>query len=148
MIFQLFYKSKTKEEVTEQDLDDIVLTAIEKNSTINVTGCLVYFNNELYQILEGEQQTVKSLYEDIKNDKKYFNVTLLNQELTEYRLFSNWNMAFCPIDEIRNGENMVNEFKHKIQLLNSLNFSKDSVTDFWCDVRKTISKGGIIDFVI
>lgn len=146
MIFQLFYKSTSIKELTQYDLNDIVLNAIKKNSSLNITGCLVYFNNEFYQLLEGKQEDILSLYSSIENDKRHYHVTLLNQEQTKYRLFSNWNMALYLIDEKRNSERIVNEFKNKILLINSLNFSTDTALEFWYDVRKMISKKGVIDF--
>lgn len=97
MVFQLFYKSTSTKGITQQDLDNIISTAIKRNSKLSVTGCLVYFDEEFYQILEGKEEDVLTLYEDIKMDKRHYNVTLISTEPTKYRIFSKWHMAlyFC-----------------------------------------------------
>lgn len=42
MIFQLFYKSTAIRDITNIDINNIIKTAISKNSLYNVTGCLVW----------------------------------------------------------------------------------------------------------
>lgn len=142
MVFQLFYKSTSAHWLTQQDLDDIVLTSIERNLKINVTGCLVFFNKEFYQILEGKKADVLALYNDIKEDTRHYHITLLNQERTKYRIFLDWNMALHLIGEERNSEYIVEEFRKKILILNSLNYSSDTSIEFWYDVKNIISKQG------
>lgn len=106
---------------------------------------MVYFKNEFYQLLEGKEEDVLSLYESIKKDKRHFNVTLLNQEQTKYRIFSNWNMALYYVNEKRNSKSIIEEFKDKINLFNSLNFYTDTGLEFWIDVKRRISKDNNID---
>lgn len=142
MVFQLFYKSVSASWITQQDLEDIVLTSIERNSTLNVTGCLVFFNREFYQILEGKQDDVLTLFHDIKNDERHCHITLLNQEQTRYRIFLDWNMALHLIGKERNSKQIVEKFRKSILILNSLNYSSDTSIEFWYDVRNIISKGG------
>lgn len=113
MIFQLSYTSTAISQITYQNLENIILTAIDENSKANITGCLVFFNHQFYQLLEGDKNSVLSLYDTIKKDNRHCNVKLISQEETKYRLFSNWNMAFHFVDEKRNGEDIFNEFKKK-----------------------------------
>lgn len=141
MVFQLFYKSTSAEGITQKDLDDIISTAIKRNSSISVTGCLVYFDKKFYQILEGKEEDVLALYEDIKKDKRHYNLTLISKEPTKYRIFSKWHMALYFIDEKYNNEKVVSEFRNKIQLLNSLNFFSETALEFWLGVKEAINKG-------
>lgn len=144
MIFQLFYKSTVEVAVTVEDIQNIVVIAKERNSKSNITGCLVYFKNDFYQLLEGNEEDVLSLYKDIKKDKRYYHVTLLNQEKTEYRIFSNWNMALYYLDEKRNSKSIVEEFKSKVELFDSLNYYTDTGLEFWFDVKKRITQDDVI----
>lgn len=148
MVFQLCYKSTVSIGVSSDDIQNIVCTAIERNSELNVTGCLVFFKNEFYQLLEGDEKDVLLLYESIKKDTRHFNVTLLNKERTQYRVFSSWNMALYYIDEERNSKSIIKKFKKRIALLNTLNYCTDTGLKFWLNVKKKITQENNFDLAV
>lgn len=136
MIFQLFYKSTAIRDITNIDINNIIKTAISKNSLYNVTGCLVYFKDKFYQLLEGNKDDVELIYNAIKKDKRHYHVTLMNQEIVEFRIFSNWDMAlYLPKDK-----DSIIVFQKKIIALNSLDYNTDTSLEFWFDIKKLISK--------
>lgn len=139
MVFQLFYKSTSAKGMVQQDLDNIITTAVKRNSKFSITGCLVYFDKEFYQILEGNREDVLLLYEDIKKDKRHYDVTLISTEPTQYRIFSKWHMALYFVDEKHNTKKVVDEFRNKVLLLNSLNFFSETALEFWHGIKKSIS---------
>lgn len=144
MIFQLSYKSESRYDLFPQDLDDILITAMERNYKENITGCLVYFESKFYQLLEGNKEAVLSVYESIKKDLRHKNVTLLNQEKVSERIFSDWSMSYYYLDKERNSEVILSEFKEKTMVFETNDYSLDIETDFWKDIRSKIDGSQIL----
>lgn len=98
-MFELVYTSLAKPDLSSDDVHDILKTARTFNADHNITGCLLYHNNEFLQILEGDKTHVEALYKSIAKDKRHSNVKLLAGEPKTERIFSDWNMAFHELDE-------------------------------------------------
>ncbi|MEO7961174.1 MAG: BLUF domain-containing protein [Ginsengibacter sp.] len=94
MIYELVYYSSANKDVTQEDIEAILHTAREFNSAKDVTGCLLYFNNEFIQLLEGDEKIVRSLFSSIMKDSRHSEVILLAQGGKADRTFNNWSMAF------------------------------------------------------
>ncbi|NNC70857.1 MAG: BLUF domain-containing protein [Flavobacteriaceae bacterium] len=139
MIFQLTYRSKAVETINSKDLDNILQTARAVNSSLNITGCLVFFNNLFFQLLEGDQNSVTSLFSAIKTDHRHTNVELLVQEPTEDRLFPNWGMAYYPVNDKEVGKPEFEQFKRNLILLSDFSEAK-TITEirFWNEVKKKV----------
>lgn len=99
MIHELLYRSRANSDLTTEDVLDILKTSQEFNFKHNITGCLLYFDKEFIQILEGDEQTIKSLYSKIKEDYRHTNVNLLLENDKTERIFKNWSMAFKEISK-------------------------------------------------
>jgi len=93
-MLELIYYSIAQPWLNSEDILNILKTSREFNIENNITGCLLYFNNEFIQILEGEKNIVKYLYGKIEQDKRHHHVMLLVQNEKESRSFTNWGMAF------------------------------------------------------
>ncbi len=64
------------------------------NKATNVTGMLLYKDGNFIQVLEGEEQNVRSLYAKIGRDLRHRGlIALLQGEIAE-RQFPNWSMGF------------------------------------------------------
>ena len=57
---------------------------------------LVYNDGSFIQILEGDENVVKSLYKTIENDSRHETFLMDSIEINE-RTFSSWDMAFRKI---------------------------------------------------
>ena len=97
-MLELVYCSVAKPGLTQQDISDILNVAQKFNSKNNLTGCLIYYEDEFVQILEGEEKSVKDLYRKIQKDDRHSEVTLISEEEQEERTFSDWNMAYFELD--------------------------------------------------
>lgn len=98
-MYQLVYRSVANDNISFSDIHDILHESREFNKQHEITGCLLFFNNEFVQILEGEKEIVNILFEKINKDPRHNYVMLLNEEETEERIFENWNMAFLNLDD-------------------------------------------------
>ncbi|MFT6928858.1 MAG: hypothetical protein ACJAQ7_000325 [Sediminicola sp.] len=90
------------------------------NSANNISGCLLYYEGEFIQYLEGNQVKVLHLFDKISLDKRHTKVELLSHGLIENREFKNWSMAFKNVQ----GQN---DQLHYIELLVD-SFSKNEST--------------------
>jgi len=63
------------------------------NQRLGVTGALVITEDAFAQVLEGEEATVRGLYESISQDPRHDSVALLGEETVDGRTFGRWAMA-------------------------------------------------------
>lgn len=99
MLYELIYRSDAKGNIEENDIQDILNTARSFNEANNITGCLLFNNNQFLQLLEGEFNLLMELYERIKKDQRHENLVLLHMRETEYRIYPNWTMAYQSLDQ-------------------------------------------------
>ncbi|MEJ1221875.1 BLUF domain-containing protein [Sediminicola sp. 1XM1-17] len=93
-MFCLVYKSKAAPGLSFADIEGILEKARLHNSAHNISGCLLYYEGEFIQYLEGNQIKVLQLFDKISLDKRHIQVQLLSHGLIEKREFKNWSMAF------------------------------------------------------
>jgi Sensors of blue-light using FAD len=93
-MFELIYHSLASPGITTTDIANILDTSRHFNRANNVTGCLVFHNQEFIQILEGDKKTVQDLFASIQKDSRHSNVMLLEEAEKEERMFPTWNMAY------------------------------------------------------
>lgn len=98
-MYELLYCSSASPDLTADDISDILKTSREWNSHHEITGCLLYYNNQFIQIIEGEKQSVKNLYANIEKDSRHQHIILLAENQKDERFFKNWSMAFKELSE-------------------------------------------------
>lgn len=99
MLYELIYRSTAKPGLSESDLKDILRTAHSFNKANNITGCLLYHEGQFLQMLEGEFQVLLQLYDRIKRDPRHREFLLMHMKETDYRVYSNWTMAFKSLTD-------------------------------------------------
>lgn len=90
--FELSYRSKAAFYIGEAELRNIVNTSDRNNRDVGITGCLIHYNDEFFQLLEGPKQQVLRLYEKIKNDSRHSDVELLWKGARNERIFDEWGL--------------------------------------------------------
>ena len=93
-ITQLVYASAATVEFSSEDLDTLLEGARKNNATLGVTGMLLFKDGSFFQVLEGEADVVKALYDKISLDKRHNNVLMLSNQIIEERNFGEWSMGF------------------------------------------------------
>ena len=99
MLYELIYRSQAKTNTSEEDLKAILKTARSFNEKENITGCLLYHNQQFLQLLEGEFNILMELYERIKLDNRHEKIVLLHMRETDYRIYQDWTMAFKTVEQ-------------------------------------------------
>lgn len=103
-MLSLIYVSSSVREMNPEELMDILKVSRENNVTKDVTGLLLYKGGNFMQALEGPDDVVLALYEQIKKDPRHKDVFIISTEQIQKRQFSAWEMAFTNLDnpEIKN----------------------------------------------
>lgn len=131
-MYQLNYHSISSNTLDIEDINDILTKANTINESKNISGCLIYHNNNFVQILEGEKNEVLEVYAKIKNDARHHTVNLLWENEVNDRHFEDWNMAFYHPKE-----NNMKQFVDNFLLLSSVSVrSSGTLLSFWASVRK------------
>ena len=93
--FRLIYRSHSLIPATGRRaaLGHLFSKARSNNKRVNVTGALLVTDHYFVQALEGDEAAVRALYESISRDPLHENVTLIDAQPVDHRVFSRWAMA-------------------------------------------------------
>ncbi|ALH96211.1 BLUF domain-containing protein [Acinetobacter equi] len=96
MLIRLCYSSKYKQGqfTLVEDIRDILVVARRFNQQHHICGVLYYADGSFFQCLEGENNTVRDLYDSILKDNRHQNVTLLKIDQIKSIKFENWTMKY------------------------------------------------------
>jgi len=113
-MIRLTYASTATQEWSPEDLLKLLKQARTNNGAKNITGILLYSKGTFFQVLEGEEAAVQSLYSLIEKDPRHKNCTLIEKLNITERAFPYWSMGFEKIDtkELRKMEGLNNFFEN------------------------------------
>lgn len=120
MLQQLIYMSVSAKELTAPDLEQILEASRRYNSENHITGLLVVKENTFLQVLEGDSEVIKPLFQKVRTDQRHREISIISWETIENRNFPEWSMGFKNLSTI----------PHSTQLLDlsQLDVSKLSTT--------------------
>jgi hypothetical protein len=98
-MFQLIYVSDFASALDGNDLQDILTTARTKNRELGISGKLIKVSPHFFQAIEGDETTVKKLYNKIKQDPRHQNVRLIMSKHSRTREYGDWSMGFSSLLE-------------------------------------------------
>ena len=104
-MFHICYVSSAIRPFTKPQLLALHRRSKEKNQRLGITGLLLYQDGNFMQVLEGEEQNVRHLYETIYGDPRHKDIYILFAERVAEREFPNWSMAFRDLNEEKGLEN-------------------------------------------
>jgi len=93
-MIQMLYISSATEPMSTEDLLGLLRECRENNAAKGITGMLIYGNATFLQVLEGEEEVVDDLFENIRRDPRHSNVEILHRKTIERRQYSDWSMGF------------------------------------------------------
>ena len=98
-LYSLIYVSIAQDELSRQELLDLLRTSRENNERSDVTGLLLYKDGRFMQLLEGPEAAVCATYARIARDSRHYDVTILHEGKIEERDFDDWLMGFQALDD-------------------------------------------------
>ena len=68
-----------------------------QNNQLGITGILIYAEGNFFQILEGEQDAILSLFKKIKKDPRHYNIIKMLDKEIYNNAFSEYHSSFTVI---------------------------------------------------
>lgn len=93
--FRLMYRSRNRIPETDRkiELGTLFSAARRNNKGAGLTGALLLTGDWFVQVLEGDEPTVRALFDTISKDPRHDSVTLLDTGEAVDRVFARWSMA-------------------------------------------------------
>ena len=148
-MLQMLYVSGASPQMSDAEIEDILTASRRNNLRDGVTGMLLWADGVFTQVLEGEADTVRTLYRRIQADDRHRNLMLVLEQAAEKRLFSQWSMGFRQLDAERSADRKLFQISRKtlaeritsddggLFLETVLAFSRDFIADIERPVRAT-----------
>lgn len=92
-IFHVIYVSTATEPLSSGQLRDLLIVARQRNSSLGLTGLLLFAHGKFMQVLEGPESAVREVFSSIQRDNRHKNIDTLRFEKKETRNFPDWRMG-------------------------------------------------------
>ena len=118
-MYRIIYLSSAKKLMSELELDTLLKTSRSNNKKQGITGLLLYFEGDFMQVIEGEEQNVRNLFQNILQDNRHSNIICVFSKNVDGREFSDWSMNFsassyADLNKIKEFENINRNFLFKL----------------------------------
>jgi hypothetical protein len=97
-MIHIIYISRAVRPLSDQDLQSLLFQCQRDNARHNVTGVLFYSHGNIAQLIEGDPEILNPLFDKIALDGRHSNVKKLVSKPISTRSFSEWSMAFHPLE--------------------------------------------------
>lgn len=97
-LFSLVYISASSLLMDNAELDEILAKSRQNNTQLGITGMLLYYEGAFMQVLEGNEETVRTLYARISQDARHHHLIVLLEEYIPERTFPDWSMGYHRIN--------------------------------------------------
>jgi hypothetical protein len=98
-VLSIVYVSSAVSPFTDEALAELLAQSRVNNSAAGLTGMLLYRDGQFMQALEGDDTTVRALYEIVAADPRHEGVRTLLEEQIDERRFPEWSMGFRALTE-------------------------------------------------
>lgn len=115
-MYHLVYTSHAVNQLSEQELLQLLKQSRDFNKSKSITGMLLYLQGKFIQVLEGDEMEVKKLYAGIVADPRHTRVNLIEEGHSPVRIFKDWSMGFkrlTPHDAHELGFRDIDKFFHE-----------------------------------
>lgn len=93
-MLQLIYASAAMRPFQKSELERLLSHARIRNSSVGVTGMLLYHLGSFLQVLEGPEETVVRIFASIQRDPRHMNSKVLARKSIARGEFTEWAMGF------------------------------------------------------
>lgn len=97
MTHSICYVSSATDNLNENEMDLLFNTVLHKNKGLNITGILLYYYGNFLQVLEGDEEALKALFETIKKDKRHQNLITIYDKKNDHSIFDEYKTGFSII---------------------------------------------------
>jgi hypothetical protein len=108
-MIRLLYISNASSTTSDEQIQDILMTARRHNPANGITGVLIHGGGLFMQVLEGPEQKVLRQYVRILDDRRHDDARILHISPAHTRIFEQWSMGGIAGNPL--------QFQHVSQLL-------------------------------
>ena len=94
MLTSLAYASVSNIPSWSPEMLELARCCLARNPALGITGALYFDGDQFYQVIEGEEDAIRSLYARIRRDPRHQAVQTLWDGPIPQRRFGNWAMKF------------------------------------------------------
>ena len=98
-MIRVTYVSHISEPLSSEQLLALLLQCRTNNAAQGITGMLIYGNGTFLQTLEGDEDVIDPLMDDISKDGRHEDIRLLTRRPIETRQYADWNMGFAQVTD-------------------------------------------------
>jgi hypothetical protein len=91
--YHVLYRSRATHAPTAADLQVLLEQSRTYNAHQQLTGLLLYSDEQFVQLVEGPEAGVRALYARIRADPRHTQVVTLSDGPSPHRWFADWHMA-------------------------------------------------------
>jgi hypothetical protein len=99
-MYYIIYLSSASHLMTDEELKQLLIISNRNNQKENITGLLLYNDGSIIQVLEGEKEAVKALYDKIYKDHRHNGILKLDEGELSHRNFPDWSMGFKSVSAV------------------------------------------------
>lgn len=92
------YLSTVNPDFSKLEMKDLFKFIEVRNYELGLTGILIHSGGNFFQILEGSEEIVKSLYANISQDNRHYNLVKIIDEGGHSALFQEYSFDFLVVD--------------------------------------------------
>lgn len=93
--------------LSHQEIEDIITTTKINNNNNSINGVLIYVKETFFQILEGDSDSVKNLFEKIKLDARHYNILTFFEVNIPQGKFNRFNSHYIKYNEQAAAEDLL-----------------------------------------
>lgn len=93
MLYEVSYRSMAVNDISGEDIADILRISRTDNKANGITGSLIYHRTVFFQLIEGPKKAVQEIYGKIISDSRHFDVQTIWSGSKLERDFKEWDMA-------------------------------------------------------
>ncbi len=121
MRYTISYVSTSNPDLSDTDITHLMDYVRAHNCLLDITGILIYSDGNFLQVIEGNKETVKGIFEKIKKDLRHYNIIKILDKEIDGSSFSDYHSSFTVISD-HNGPIELQKFLEKEKLSNPEHF--------------------------
>lgn len=93
-LIHCIYASSATSAMSDDAMHVLLERARRKNDALAITGMLLHIDGSFFQVLEGPEAAVDSMYDIILRDRRHERMVQIIREPIARRAFGKWSMGF------------------------------------------------------
>lgn len=98
MRYAISYVSTVSSSLYDEEIQEALHFSKNWNNDNSITGILLYSQGNFFQVLEGDQEKLKKLFQRIKDDERHYDIITIFEKEVEAQKFDEYDAGFISLD--------------------------------------------------